>query len=96
MEVLATEQQVLSPDPRIAVRKETETTFLLTLRDITALDKGEYVCQVHHFFSHVKNVFYASFLKARCQNNYLNLKMRKPLKILRCYATYVLGPIHQN
>ncbi len=47
MEVLATEQQVLSPDPRIAVRKETETTFLLTLRDITALDKGEYVCQVH-------------------------------------------------
>ncbi len=31
----------------------------------------------------------ASFLKARCETNYFNLKMRKPLKNLRTYATYV-------
>ncbi len=32
-----------------------------------------------------------SFLKARCQNNYLNLQIRKPFKSLRTYSTYVLA-----
>jgi hypothetical protein len=31
------------------------------------------------------------FLKARCQNNYLNKKMKTPLKNLRIYATHVLA-----
>ncbi len=30
-----------------------------------------------------------SFLKARCQNNYLNQKIRKLLKNLRTYETYI-------
>jgi hypothetical protein len=33
----------------------------------------------------------ASFLKARCQKNYLNKKMKTPLKNLRIFATYVLA-----
>jgi hypothetical protein len=32
-----------------------------------------------------------SFLQARCENNYLNKKMKTPLKILRIYATHVLA-----
>jgi hypothetical protein len=31
----------------------------------------------------------ASFLHARCKNNYLNKKMKTPLKNLRNYATHV-------
>jgi hypothetical protein len=30
------------------------------------------------------------FWEARCENNYLNKKIRRKLKILRFYATYVL------
>jgi hypothetical protein len=30
-----------------------------------------------------------SFLKERCQNNYLNPKMRKLLKNMRTYVTYI-------
>jgi hypothetical protein len=33
----------------------------------------------------------ASYLQACCKNNYLNKKMRKPLKNLRMYATHVLN-----
>jgi hypothetical protein len=33
----------------------------------------------------------ASFLQARCENNYLNKKMKTPLKNLRIYATHVLA-----
>ncbi len=32
----------------------------------------------------------ASFLQACCENNYLNKKMKTPLKNLRIYATHVL------
>jgi hypothetical protein len=31
------------------------------------------------------------FLQARCENNYLNKKMKTPLKNLRIYATHVLA-----
>ena len=44
--MLATEQLVLSPDPRIGVRTEGPGTFLLILKMVNSLDAGEYVSQV--------------------------------------------------
>jgi hypothetical protein len=34
--------------------------------------------------------------QARCQNNYLNKKMKKPLKNFRIYATYVLARVYPS
>ncbi len=38
----------------------------------------------------------ASFLKARSQNNYLNKKIKTPIKNLRIYATYVLAKAYPS
>jgi hypothetical protein len=90
-----------------SISKSTSLTVLLTIQ-LMALgylvwkmrwyyfDKATRKQILHALAASCMQCKAAIFLQARCENYYLNKKMKKPLKNLRIYATHVLNKCYPS